>query len=261
MPAALASLPPRQAALESDSRPSQAARAIGITFNDLGLLRLALTHRSYLNEQELDQVALSLLSNERLEFLGDSLVGMITAEFLYRRYPDEPEGPLTAYRTSLVRTETLASWARRFGLDECLYLGRGEMAESEPISDRILAGAFEAVIAAIYLDRGIRKTQSFLNQLLRSDAEAVIQLGRQTNYKGRLQELVQDQLHVTPVYTTTGAQGPAHDRIFTVAVFLGSERIGVGRGSSKRAAQQDAAQQALEMLARQGVIEKGNEAG
>lgn len=261
MPAALTSPLSLPGAAEYDTRPERAAKAIGITFNDLDLLQLALTHRSYLNEQELDQVALSLLSNERLEFLGDSLVGMITAEFLYRRYPAEAEGPLTAYRTSLVRTETLAVWARRFQLDECLYLGRGEMADNEPISDRILAGAFEAVIAAIYLDRGMRKTRTFLNRLLRRDAKAIISLGRQSNYKGRLQELVQDQLHVTPVYVTTGAQGPAHDRIFTVAVLLESKRIGVGQGSSKRAAQQDAAQQALAALARQGIIERGNDLG
>ncbi|HLI51279.1 MAG TPA: ribonuclease III [Thermomicrobiaceae bacterium] len=243
---------------EPDGRPERAARAIGIQFNDPDLLQLALTHRSYLNEQELDQVALSLLSNERLEFLGDSLVGMITAEFLFRHFPSEPEGPLTAYRTSLVRTETLAGWARRFQLDECLYLGRGEMIDDEPISDRILAGAFEAVVAAIYLDRGIRRTRAFLNRLLRRDAEAIISLGRRTNYKGRLQELAQDRLHITPAYKTTGAQGPAHDRIFTVAVFLGDDALATGTGSSKRAAQQDAAQQALAALARQGVVERGN---
>ncbi|ACZ39639.1 ribonuclease III [Sphaerobacter thermophilus] len=238
-----------------DDRPERAAQRLGIEFRDLDLLRLALTHRSYLNELGISQIEAVRDSNERLEFLGDSVLGMITAEFLYRRFPRLPEGMLTAYRTALVRTETLARWARRFGLDELLYLGRGEITADGEIRDRILAGAFEAVIAAIYLDRGIRATRRFLRQLLIEDAEQIITEGQETNYKGRLQELVQEHMRVTPMYRTVAVSGPAHDRVFTVEVVVGGECLGVGTGSSKRAAQQEAAQSALARLAAEGITE------
>jgi ribonuclease-3 len=224
-------------------RVQRAAAALGIDFHDLHLLRLALTHRSYLNEQSGDEERLRE-PNERLEFLGDSVLGMLTAEFLYKQFPALPEGRLTAFRTALVRTETLASWARHFGLDELLYLGRGELTDGE-IRDRILAGAFEAVLAAIYLDRGIRLTRRFLWDLLRVDAERIIKAGQETNYKGRLQELIQDRLRLTPVYHTVAIEGPAHDRIFTVDVLVDGQPMGQGVGSSKRAAQQIAAREAL----------------
>ncbi len=173
---------------------------------------------------------------------------MITAQFLYERYPDLPEGQLTAFRTALVRTETLAAWARHFNLDQHLYLGRGELVNEGDVRDRILAGAFEAIIAAIYLDRGLRKTREFLQKLLQADADAIITVGQETNYKGRLQELIQEQHRITPAYHTLTVSGPAHERIFEVAVLVGEEQIGTGRGSSKRAAQQEAAKRALEQL-------------
>jgi ribonuclease III len=177
---------------------------------------------------------------------------MITAEALYQRFSDLPEGSLTAYRTALVRTETLANWARRFELDTLLYLGRGESADDGDIRDRILAGAFEAVIAAIYLDRGIPATRSFLTTLLDEDADEIITLGQETNYKGRLQELIQERKRVTPVYNTLSVEGPAHDRTFTVEVVSDGQPLGVGTGSSKRIAQQMAAQRALVTLAAEG---------
>lgn len=239
----------------TDDRPQQVARLLGIELRNPDLLRLALTHRSFLNEQGVDQVQAVHDSNERLEFLGDSVLGMVTAEFLYERYPQLPEGRLTAYRTALVRTETLARWARRFGLDELLYLGRGEVGVDGEIRDRILAGAFEAVIAAIYLDRGIRVTRRFLRDLLVEDAERTISIGQETNYKGRLQELVQERERVTPAYRTVEVTGPAHDRTFTVEVVVHGRSIGVGTGSSKRAAQQEAAQRALIQLAAEGMTE------
>ncbi|MDI3340057.1 MAG: ribonuclease III [Sphaerobacter sp.] len=235
--------------------PQLAAQRLGVRFRNLDLLRLALTHRSYLNEQGVPHVEAVRDSNERLEFLGDAVLGMVTAEFLYRQFPQLPEGMLTAYRTALVRTETLARWARRFGLDEVMYLGRGEMTADGEIRDRILAGAFEAVIAAIYLDRGIRATRTFMRQLLMEDAEQIISAGQATNYKGRLQELVQERLRVTPVYRTLAVSGPAHDRTFTVEVIVRGECLGVGSGSSKRAAQQEAARQALARLAAEGVTD------
>jgi ribonuclease-3 len=235
----------------SDERAKQAAERLGVAFRDLGLLRLALTHRSYLNEQELNTETSE--PNERLEFLGDSVLGMLVAEFLYQRFPELPEGRLTAYRTALVRTETLADWARRFGLDELLYLGRGEQVESA-IRDRILAGAFEAVLAAIYLDRGLRVTRRFLQDLLNEDAERIIRAGQETNYKGRLQELIQERNRVTPSYRTIAVEGPAHDRTFTVEVLLNGRPLASGTGSSKRAAQQLAARRALVALGEEGIV-------
>jgi ribonuclease-3 len=237
-----------------DDRADQAAKALEIDFHDLDLLRLALTHRSYLNEQGVEQLTAVHHSNERLEFLGDSILGMITAEFLYQRHPDLPEGTLTAYRTALVRTETLAEWARGFQIDACMYLGRGESAEDGEIRDRILAGAFEAVIAAIYLDQGIDATRDFLHLLLEEDADSIISVGQETNYKGRLQELIQELKRITPVYNTLSVEGPAHDRTFTVEVVVDNQQLGVGAGSSKRLAQQVAARRALLRLTAEGVI-------
>ncbi len=237
-------------------RAARAAETLGIEFHDLELLRTALTHRSWLNEHGVENVVAAYTSNERLEFLGDSVLGMITSEFLYRRFPHLPEGLLTAYRTALVRTETLAQWARRFHLHDYLYLGKGEVGADGEIRDRILAGAFEAVIAAIFLDRGVRATRRFLRRLLEEDAEAIISVGQETNYKGRLQELVQERERITPVYHTTEVAGPAHERVFTVEVVVGDRRLGVGRGPSKRAAQQDAARKALLRLAAEGIDEE-----
>ena len=233
-----------------ETRLERAAQRLGIAFRNPEQLRLALTHRSYLNEQSPESAINE--PNERLEFLGDSVLGMLAAEFLFKRFPELPEGQLTAYRTALVRTETLASWARRFGLDELLYLGRGEQTDGE-IRERILAGAFEAVIAAIYLDRGMRVTRRFLWGLLQADADRIIQAGRETNYKGRLQELTQERERITPSYRTVAVEGPAHERTFTVEVMLDGRPVGTGTGSSKRAAEQRAAKHALIRLGEEGI--------
>lgn len=239
-----------------NERLTVVADALGVKFKRWDLLRLALVHRSYLNELGLEGEEAVADSNERLEFLGDAVLGMITGEFLYHRFPELPEGQLTAYRTALVRTETLAAWARHFGLDRHVYLGRGELGNDGEVRDRILAGVFEAVLAAIYLDLGLAKTRSFLRRLLREDAETIITAGQETNYKGRLQELIQDRQRITPTYRTLYVSGPAHDRTFDVEVVVGDRQIGVGRGSSKRAAQQEAAREALDRLAGEESSEK-----
>ena len=237
--------------LDPERRLDRAETNLGIEFRDRELLRLALIHRSYLNEH--DTAVEAREPNERLEFLGDSVLGMVTAEFLYKRYPRLPEGELTAYRTALVRTETLAGWARRFGLDALLYLGRGEQSDGD-IPNRILAGAFEAVLAAIFLDRGMRVTRRFLWGLLKADAERIIRAGQETNYKGRLQELIQERERITPAYRTVAVEGPAHERTFTVEVLLNGRPIGHGSGNSKRVAQQLAAKSALIALGEEGII-------
>jgi ribonuclease-3 len=213
-----------------------------------------LTHLSYVYERSRSTQAAVEEANERLEFLGDAVLEFLVSEFLYRRFPTASEGELTAYRAALVRTPTLARWARRFRLDEFLYLGRSEVPRpGRPVRERILAGAFEAVLGALYLDRGIRVVRRFLHRLLLEEAEGLIAIGQNENYKGRLQELIQDRLRITPVYRTIAVTGPAHQRTFTAEVLIGERPYGVGHGPSKRAAEQEAARRALERLRAEGI--------
>ncbi len=227
---------------------------LGVQFRRPRLLQQALTHLSFVYERSRSvQVAVEE-SNERLEFLGDAVLELLVSEFLYRRFPHASEGELTAYRAALVRTPTLARWAQRLGLAELLFLGRGERPRPDrPVRDRILAGAFEAVLAAIYLDRGLRAARTFLQRFLEEEAEGLIALGQDENYKGRLQELTQERLHITPVYRTIAVTGPAHQRTFTAEVLVGERALGVGHGPSKRAAEQEAARRALEKLRAEGI--------
>jgi ribonuclease-3 len=237
-----------------DERVVQAMEALGIAFRRPDLLRQALTHLSYVYERSRSTQAAVEEANERLEFLGDAVLELLVSEFLYRRFPTASEGELTAFRAALVRTPTLARWARRFRLDEFLYLGRGEVPQpGRPARERILAGAFEAVLGALYLDRGIRVVRRFLHRLLLEEAEGLIAIGQNENYKGRLQELIQDRLRITPVYRTIAVTGPAHQRTFTAEVLIGERPYGVGHGPSKRAAEQEAARRALERLRAEGI--------
>jgi ribonuclease-3 len=237
-----------------DERVLQAMEALGIAFRRPDLLRQALTHLSYVYERSRSTQAAVEEANERLEFLGDAVLELLVSEFLYRRFPTASEGELTAYRAALVRTPTLARWARRFRLDEFLYLGRSEVPRpGRPVRERILAGAFEAVLGALYLDRGIRVVRRFLHRLLLEEAEGLIAIGQNENYKGRLQEMIQDRLRITPVYRTIAVTGPAHQRTFTAEVLIGERPYGVGHGPSKRAAEQEAARRALERLRAEGI--------
>jgi ribonuclease-3 len=237
-----------------DERVAQAMEALGVAFRRPDLLRQALTHLSYVYERSRSTQAAVEEANERLEFLGDAVLELLVSEFLYRRFPTASEGELTAYRAALVRTPTLARWARRFRLDEFLYLGRSEVPRpGRPVRERILAGAFEAVLGALYLDRGIRVVRRFLHRLLLEEAEGLIAIGQNENYKGRLQELIQDRLRITPVYRTIAVTGPAHQRTFTAEVLIGERPYGVGHGPSKRAAEQEAARRALERLRAEGI--------
>ena len=241
-----------------DDRPERAMRALGIRFRRPDLLRLALVHRSYLNERGAAAAQVVLHSNERLEYLGDALVGFLSAEYVYKRFPNRPEGDLTAFRAALVRTETLAGWAWRFGLPELVYLAQGEIGPDGELRPRLLAGVFEAVVGAMYLDRGMRQVTRFLRTLWEDDANRVIGEARETNYKGRLQELVQNRERVTPSYRTVEVSGPAHDRAFVVEAVLRGDVLGSGAGASKRAAQQEAARDALERLAELGITEESD---
>jgi len=219
---------------------------LGVTFRDLSLLEQALVHRSYLNEDS----DFPLSSNERLEFLGDSLLGLVIAEKLYTEFPELSEGEMTKLRAALVRGETLARLASSLGLGDYLYLGRGEEASGGRARQSILAGALEAVVGAVLVDRGFARAKKFV--LRRFDGE----IGRAVrdeemvvyDHKSRLQEFTQAQHQVTPVYRTIKEEGPDHAKEFTVEVIVSGSVIGVGRGKSKRIAEMEAAKTALEGL-------------
>ncbi|MCH8189996.1 MAG: ribonuclease III [Chloroflexi bacterium] len=216
---------------------------LGIQFRDASLLRLALTHRSYLHERP-DEAA---ESNERLEYLGDALLGLAIAEELYRRFPDSPEGRLTELRSRLVRAETLADLGHELKLGDYLYLGRGEEQSGGRSRGRTLARALEAVIGAVLIDQGHEAAKRwtltlFQDRLMRLPDQEV------RDYKSLLQEVVQAEGKGPPVYRTINAEGPDHDRDFTVEVLVGDGVLGRGRGRSKRIAQTEAARIALARL-------------
>lgn len=234
------------------------ANQIGISFNDPKLLRLALTHRSVLHdwlllaEEEVDAI---MQSNERLEFLGDAVLGAIVAERLYAVDPVADEGTLTRHRVALVRAETLVVWARELHLHEALYLGTGESVTTS-VRDRMLAGAFEAVVGAIYLDQGRDAASKFVNDFLDRDMNAILADEASANPKGRLQEVVQERRLEQPVYATIAQSGPDHAREFTVEVLVNGESLGSGHGRSKREAQQAAAREALVLLSSRELAEE-----
>jgi len=221
--------------------------ALGLTFRDRSLLFQALVHRSYLNENPDSR----LLSNERLEFLGDAVLDALAAEFLFLRYPEKGEGELTLWRSALVRTETLAGFARQLGLGRFLVLGRGVEAEGGRDRPTLLADAFEAVLGAIYLEQGMETARRFLQPFLeRALAEAS---GRPPlDDKSALQIAVQGRLGLTPEYRTVDAWGPDHARTFRVEVWVGGRLLGVGEGPSKQLAQQEAARLALKRFQEEG---------
>lgn len=221
------------------------AARIGLAFANPLLLRLALTHRSVLHDWlQIADIPAMLQSNERLEFLGDAILGAVVAEHLYERDPSADEGTLTRQRVAIVRAETLVRWARDLDLQHCLYLGTGERV-TEGIRDRMLAGAFEALVGAIHLDGGRDAATAFVLRFLRRDIVSLLANEQELNPKGRLQEYAQERSGVAPRYETIAAEGPDHARHFTVVAMLDGERVGTGAGVSKRAAQQEAARQAL----------------
>lgn len=239
------------------------ARFLRFRFRDLGLLRTALTHRSILHEVSLSGITnarTAAMTNERLEFLGDAVLGAVAAEFLYTLDPDADEGLLTRQRVALVRAETLVRWAREIDLGSYLYLGAGER-PGPGARDRMLAGAFEAVIGAIALDRGFGAARKFVMQLLERDAPAILSEAEgAANPKGRLQELLQEHYRQAPEYKVVAVDGPDHARIFAVDVYFDQQTLGSGTGASKREAEQAAAADALERINRQDVAVVEDEA-
>lgn len=218
-----------------------------VPFNDPQMLESALTHRSYVHEH----YQTTLQPNERLEFLGDSVLNFITAQFLYATFPDRGEGQLTAMRAALVRTGTLARFARKWDVGSYLKLGKGEEHSGGRDRDNLLADAFEAIIAAIYLDQGMDAARTFLLPLLEAEGALMAVHGLRLDDKSRLQERVQSERNQTPKYRTIKTEGPDHQRTYTIEVYAGDETLGRGVGNSKQAAAQAAARNALELLDQQ----------
>ena len=216
--------------------------AIGYRFRNITLLQNALAHSSFANERWHD----SLKSNERLEFLGDSILGMVSAEFLYRNYPDRPEGELTRMRADMVCETSLARVANQIGLGDHLLLGHGEQQGGGRERASILADAVESVIAACFLDGGMEPAKAFISQFILCDVPE--KRLRNADYKTALQELVQQKKNQVISYELTGESGPDHDKHFAVRVLLNGVDIGTGEGTSKKRAEQDAARNALEKL-------------
>ena len=216
--------------------------AIGYRFRNISLLQNALAHSSYANERWHN----SLMSNERLEFLGDSVLGMLVAEHLYRTFPDRPEGELTRMRADMVCEKTLATVANQLGLGDHLLLGKGEEQGGGRNRNSILADAVESVLAACYLDGGMAAAVAFVEKFILVNVP--VAKFQNNDYKTALQELVQQKKNQSLVYTLVGESGPDHDKQFVVELTLNGKSVGKGTGSSKKRAEQDAARAALETL-------------
>jgi len=223
-------------------------KALNISFTDLSLLKQAFAHSSYLNENP----EFALPDNERLEFLGDAVLGFVVTERLYRESPKLTEGELSTIRASLVCRETLAKLASSLKLGDYLLLGQGEEASGGRRKPNNLANAMEALIGAIYLDQGLDKARQFITQQLRPALKKV-KAGKMTpNYKALVQEFTQAEKQLTPTYHVVEAIGPDHDKRFSVEILLQGEVLGKGAGKSKKAAEIEAAKSAWEKLRQKG---------
>lgn len=218
-----------------------AREKLGFEFTNLEYLVTALTHRSYVNEHKKSVSE----HNERLEFLGDAVLELVVTDYLYRNY-SEPEGILTSWRSSLVRTESIGAAGAKLGYEPLLRMSRGEKNGSERARQQILANAFEAVIGAIYLERGYEDAEKFIAAHILSKLGEILETGSWRDPKSHLQEVSQRIDGHTPVYKVLAEEGPDHDKVFTLGVFVGDKLMGKGSGSSKQNAQQEAAKAALD---------------
>lgn len=216
-------------------------KKIGYKFKNGLLLEQAFTHRSYLNENR----SLGKEHNERLEFLGDAVLELVVTEFLFAKYPDKPEGDLTAYRAALVNTVSISDAATKLGMNDYLLLSRGEARDTGRARQIILANAFEALIGALYLDSGYDVAKDFIANQLFHKTEEVVAKRLWQDAKSRLQEIAQERSKVTPTYEVMSQAGPDHDRTFVVGAYIGEERVAQGEGRSKQEAEQAAAEKAL----------------
>ena len=217
-----------------------AKEKLGYDFDNIDLLVTALTHRSYLNEHKKSANE----HNERLEFLGDAVLELITTDFLFSNY-DKPEGILTAWRSALVRTESIGAAGERLGYEKLIRMSRGEKQGSARARQQILANAFEATTGAIYLDKGYEAAKKYITDNILSTLPQILEEESWRDPKSYLQEISQARDGFTPIYKVLNEDGPDHDKIFTLGVFVGDKKMGEGEGPSKQTAQQEAAREAI----------------
>ena len=217
-----------------------AKEKLGYDFENIDLLVTALTHRSYLNEHKKSANE----HNERLEFLGDAVLELVTTDFLFSNY-DKPEGILTAWRSALVRTESIGAAGERLGYEKLIRMSRGEKQGSARARQQILANAFEATTGAIYLDKGYEAAKKYITDNILSTLPQILEEESWRDPKSYLQEISQARDGFTPIYKVLKEDGPDHDKNFTLGVFVGDKKMGEGEGPSKQTAQQEAAREAI----------------
>lgn len=212
-------------------------KKIKVIFNDKSLLKQAFTHRSYLNENK----KLDLNHNERLEFLGDAVLELVTTVFLYKKYPTKTEGDLTSLRSALVNTISISDAASEIGFNDFLLLSKGEAKDIGRARQYILANTFESVVGAIYLDQGYEAANGFITEFLLNRIDKIVEEGLWIDSKSKLQEVVQEKYSITPSYSVLKEDGPDHNKTFTVEVSYGQGKTSQGIGKSKQEAEQEAA--------------------
>jgi ribonuclease III len=233
-----------QAALNSNDCLEALQQRIGYRFRDNALLQLAMIHKSYANEQQLEQHC----GNERLEFLGDAVIELVISHILMDQSQGSSEGHLSKMRASIVNTDSLSAISRSYALNDCLQLSRGEEENHGREKKSILANAYEALAAAVYLDGGYEAVFSIINDHFKPLIDEAVRQGYSRDYKSRLQELVQKLFNATPIYEIISEQGPDHVKTFEAQVIINDQRYGTGHGGNKKTAEQQAARQALKQL-------------
>ncbi len=218
------------------------AESIGYPFKNIEFLREAFTHRSYLNEHR----GVQWSHNERIEFLGDAVLELVITEYLFKKFPKENEGRMTAYRSALVNTNSIAEVAAELNMGEYLLLSKGEAKDVGRARLAILANTFESVVGAIFLDQGHEAAKSFILKVLAPKIDKIIEARLWQDAKSNFQELAQEHVAITPSYKTIREIGPDHEKIFEIGLYLGDELVATGQGKSKQDAEQAAARAAIE---------------
>ena len=215
-------------------------KKIGIKFKNHHILENAFIHRSFINEDRKN----SLVSNERLEFLGDAVLELAVTEYLYKNFPN-PEGELTNWRSALVKGENLAKITRHLELNQYLKLSKGEERSGGREKNYLLANLLEALLGAIYLDRGFKIVEKFIQKFILIDLKEILEKGLHIDAKSHFQEIAQEKINITPVYEVLKEVGPDHNKKFTIGAYLGEKLVGTGVGPSKQSGQQSAARAAM----------------
>lgn len=225
----------------SNPRVQTLERVIHIKFKNPNLLEMAFVHKSYINEHKKEK----LEDNERLEFLGDAVLELVTTEFLYEKFPGTGEGQLTSFRSALVKGKHLSEVAKHLGLGAHIRLSRGEEKSGGRQKSYILANTLEALIGSIYLDRGFASAHKFISRFILTNLSEILEKGLHVDAKSHLQEIAQERFGITPTYVVISESGPDHNKVFEVGAYLGEKLLGKGTGSSKQKGEQTAAEASL----------------